>query len=455
MANDFSYLALSLWPLVSIVFFLTLRTVDAVFATMIIGWLLLPERVNLDLNYLPSFNKYSITALSACIVLALVKKKNILKFGGHKNIRYLAVGLFIIPFFVYLTNREPMFNGVRFIQGLSPRDVVSMLFEQLMYLLPFLLGLKCVVDKAIYLRVITLILLSAMVYAIPALIEVRLSPQFHTWVYGFFPHSFVQQMRFGGFRPVVFLSHGLDVAFFFSLAFLISLTYILYSSTSRKRNLFTFAPIVLLLLIFYSKTFAAYFVVLIGLPLLLIKNNQFKRLAATSILLISMLYPVAQLTGVFPSNLIVAGVEQINSDRAQSLSFRFYQEDQLKDRVLSKPLFGWGGWARNRFENSVTDSFWILVSGKLGLIGLLLYSFPIIYSIRRLIVLSKSRHLSVRDRSLCVNSALVVALYSIFLIPNYGINPLYLFFVGATIGFASSIERKKSIFMHKRIVEQA
>jgi hypothetical protein len=40
----------------------------------------------------------------------------------------------------------------------------------------------------------------------------------HTWVYGYFPHSFAQQLRYGGYRPVVFMGHGLLVALFAAIA---------------------------------------------------------------------------------------------------------------------------------------------------------------------------------------------------------------------------------------------
>src|SRR4029078_9517246 len=36
----------------------------------------------------------------------------------------------------------------------------------------------------------------------------------HSWIYGYFPSQFAQAMREGGFRPVVFMGHGLPVAFF-------------------------------------------------------------------------------------------------------------------------------------------------------------------------------------------------------------------------------------------------
>ena len=49
---------------------------------------------------------------------------------------------------------------------------------------------------------------AALFYSLPMLLEVRISPQLHRWVYGYFPHSFVQQVRYGGYRPVSFLSTG-------------------------------------------------------------------------------------------------------------------------------------------------------------------------------------------------------------------------------------------------------
>ena len=58
------------------------------------------------------------------------------------------------------------------------------------------------------------LVVAGLFYSLPMLFEVRMSPQLHTWIYGYFPHSFLQQMRDGGFRPVVFIGHGLGVAFF-------------------------------------------------------------------------------------------------------------------------------------------------------------------------------------------------------------------------------------------------
>lgn len=57
------------------------------------------------------------------------------------------------------------------------------------------------------------LVIAGLIYTVPMLYEIRMSPQLHTIFYGYFPHSFGQQARGGGFRPVVFMGHGLLVGF--------------------------------------------------------------------------------------------------------------------------------------------------------------------------------------------------------------------------------------------------
>lgn len=67
------------------------------------------------------------------------------------------------------------------------------------------------------------------------LYEVRLSPQLHRIFYGYFPHSFAQQVRGGGFRPVVFLQHGLWVAFFAMMMTVV--TFALWCQNKQKSGI--------------------------------------------------------------------------------------------------------------------------------------------------------------------------------------------------------------------------
>src|SRR5204863_66271 len=55
-----------------------------------------------------------------------------------------------------------------------------------------------------------------LIYSVLILWEVRMSPQLHATVYGASPRQadFAQAIRWGGYRPIVFMPHGLAVALF-------------------------------------------------------------------------------------------------------------------------------------------------------------------------------------------------------------------------------------------------
>ncbi|MEZ4288411.1 MAG: hypothetical protein R3A47_09765 [Polyangiales bacterium] len=57
-----------------------------------------------------------------------------------------------------------------------------------------------------------------MLYSLLQLVELRFSPQLHRWIYGYHQHNFVQTIRAGGYRPMVFMSHGLAVSLFTATA---------------------------------------------------------------------------------------------------------------------------------------------------------------------------------------------------------------------------------------------
>ena len=55
------------------------------------------------------------------------------------------------------------------------------------------------------------IFIGGLLYVPLCLFEIRMSPQLHKLVYGFHQHIFAQTFRFEGWRPTVFLQHGLAV----------------------------------------------------------------------------------------------------------------------------------------------------------------------------------------------------------------------------------------------------
>jgi hypothetical protein len=98
----------------------------------------------------------------------------------------------------------------------------------------------------------------------------------------------------------------------------------------------------------------------------------------------AVLYALVALPLIYSGN-VIAGfydprgllpiVERIDPQRAGSLGIRFFNQAQLVERALERPVLGWGGWGRHRIRNeegedvSVTDGAWIIILGKQGFLG--------------------------------------------------------------------------------------
>ena len=74
----------------------------------------------------------------------------------------------------------------------------------------------------------------------------------------------------------------------------------------------------------------------------------------------------------------------INTERADSLAFRFVNEDLLIAKALHQPVFGWAGWGRNFVYNnwghqlSIIDGTWMVTLGQYGCVGLVLMATAIL-----------------------------------------------------------------------------
>jgi hypothetical protein len=107
-----------------------------------------------------------------------------------------------------LTNDDVLVYGDRVLQAQRPYDALSVILNLSVVLLPALLGRKFLADNVGHLALMKAVCIAALAYVPLMLFEIRMSPQINQMVYGFFPHSWVQHVRGGGFRPLVFLDHG-------------------------------------------------------------------------------------------------------------------------------------------------------------------------------------------------------------------------------------------------------
>lgn len=452
MPNPFAYVVLFSWPVVVLVLFRALPLSKALIWSILGGYLVLPTATGLKIPMLPILDKSlvpTISALVLCLIfaprgrpaaLAEIRKPVTQRSPGRSLVFVLLAILFVAPFLSAIQNPEPVIVGPRFIQALTLYDAFSMLSSILVSILPFFLGWVFLSTRESHVHLLQAFVFGALVYSLPVLFELRMSPQLHNWIYGFFPHAFNQHVRAAGFRPVVFLGHGLMMGMLFSLAVLAALT--LWREALREGRTssgWIFAIVWLAGVLSYSRNFGALVITIILGLIIVFTRRRIHVLVAVVIAAIVMLYPMLRGTGLAPVETVYDIALWLNEDRAWSLRFRLDNENALLLRANEKPWFGWGSWGRNHLYEpvegkmvSVTDGLWVILIGQYGWTGYLahfgLLILPILFYFRRSAELGPS----------LVTPGLMLMLGATLLdlLPNAGLVPYVWLMAGAITGFA-------------------
>lgn len=355
-----------------------------------------------------------------------------------------------------LNNNAPVFNGAEFVRGLSLYDGISVSIAFYFDLIPYLLGISLVRTKHDLLKVAKFIVVAGLIYTPAILFEIRMSPQLHTWIYGFFPHSFSQMVRFDGFRPVVFIGHGLFVAIFVLITCCMAASFT-QMKTSIARVPALFILIYLLIVLVLCKSVGAWLLGTIGTLTIVFTPAKIKQKIAFVLAVIVISYPLLCAFGWFPHDTFVEFAGLFGEDRAQSLSFRFSHESALMLHAQEKLWLGWGGWGRNRLHDSTVDGFWIIQLGTVGVLGYLMISGLLLSSIQRAGQIIRSSQ-DLQERRLVSSVSILIALIMIDQVPNSSISVVVWFFCGAVSGLSRHgyvedvVSRTKS--QHWRLAQQ-
>ncbi len=371
----FGYIVLYSFPLVVLVLFRRMGKPNALVASLLAGYLLLPEQLMLDLPLLPALTKHTIPVLTTFVVLLATNHdtdKAVLPGWIPKSwmARGFLLALVIGAFFTVQTNGDVMVFGETTLPGLSLYDAVSLILTTATLLLPFLLARKFLARPEHQRIVLSAFVVSAAFYSFLALYEVRMSPQLNNIVYGFFPHSFLQHIRNGGFRPLVFLNHGLWLSIFLSLAFLAAASMVRLS-TGAARGKYIMACLWIMFTLILSKSLGALVIALCLLPVVFV-GRRMQLMVASIVAVIVIIYPILRSAGVVPLDAILEWANSVNPQRAFSLEYRIFNEEILLDKAQERPAFGWGIWGRSLVYDefgrriSTPDGYWIIVLGVGG-----------------------------------------------------------------------------------------
>ncbi|WP_282063783.1 hypothetical protein [Roseobacter litoralis] len=441
-------IALMIWPVIVLALFMTMSRQSALSVGLVWGYLLLPEAFKIDVPLLPPLTKNSVTVFTVLVCLLLFKEKFSARgpqkspsplINEYPSFGILLLGLLVLMFLnevaTVLTNTNPLIIGSRFIPGLTVSDLISATVRTMVLVAPYFLGRAFFKTPEDHRKLLRSLVLAGLVYSLFILLELRLSPQLHNWVYGYHQHSFAQHVRGGSFRPKVFLQHGLWVGLFVLMVVLAA------GGMSRNKayadhTKWMLACGYLLVLLVFSSNLGALGLAILFLPLLWLRIGVQVRVAAL-VALLFVSYPAARQANLVPLDQISTFSSKISEERADSFMFRLRNEEILLERAFEKPLFGWGGWGRNRVFNeigndiSVTDGLWVIVLGTSGWIGYLTFFGLLAAPLMMLPRVVKKHNIPPETAAI----ALIMAANLIYLVPNSALSPLAWLLTGALAGF--------------------
>lgn len=368
---------LAFWPVVTMILFILLPAHRALIWSVLGAYLILPVGTSFEIPVVPSLDKTVISNLSILLCCFLFVREKWLGALKDPAVVALAATFVLSPFFTAFFNPEPLIYADRFIPGMTMYDALAQAAVNAITLIPFVAAYGLINNDERRWQVIIILVTAALAYSVLMLIEVRLSPQLHRIVYGFFPHSFGQQVRAGGFRPVVFLGHGLLVAIFCAMTATAAIAR-WREARGAQRTRLSLIAIYFGVLLILCKSVGALILAAIFTPIVAFLRAKRVAMISAVACIFLLLYPAIRSAGLVPTVTISELTGSFSADRQGSLGVRLINEDQLLQRGTEKPIFGWGSWGRNRIYSpkdgqdlSITDGAWIITLGSWGWVGYL------------------------------------------------------------------------------------
>lgn len=436
MGNNLVQLALFAWPVVAAAMFLYLPVRHALLASFLGGWMLLPM-ATIRFQGIPNIDKSSAIAVGVLLGLALC--------GELWRLTQVRPHWLDLPMAIWCV--LPFISAMSV--GLGPYDGVSGIVENVtVWGLPYWFGRAFFNEPAALRTLATGVVVAGLVYLPLCWFEMRFSPQLHNMVYGYHQHDFRQTMRGGGYRPMVFMAHGLMVAMFMATASLMALG--LWWSGARRR-LFNvpmgwWVALLLITTVLCRSTGASGLLVLGVVSLMMSDRLRM----ALPVLLLVMLPPIYVFSRIgqteLPQQLVHVAEAVFGETRAASLQYRIDNEQALMHRAWEAPIFGWRGWNLARQvrpglrpdELPVAESMWIIAFGRHGLTGLTTF-FVLMLLVPVMLFRRLPRPLLTHPLGAPVACAgLAIVLFAIDGLFNAMLNPMFLLMIGGAAGLLAA-----------------
>ena len=436
-----AFFALVLWLPVVFYLFEKYPLQKAIVFSFVAAWLFLPPTI-IWLPGVPDWSKMSATVVSVLICAWLKQSQRFFS---------LRFRWFDLPVLVYCFC--PFFSSVT--SGQGAYDGLSAVLEEVFrWGLPYLIGRACLADASGNRQLCLGLAVGGMLYIPFCLFEIRMAPVLKQMVYGFGGASVDFGFRYGGYRPMVFLSTGLELGWWMCCASLAA--YQLWASGSIKR-LFGYPmsvlTAILLVVTVACKATGALVQLAVGLFLIFSGKRTNSSALVWVVMALAPLYCLTRPTGLFNGDQMVPLVSSVfGPDRAQSIEYRFGQEEILMRSALQRPIFGWaraGGFNPPGPDGkpAVTDGLWIIVFGWMGGVGLASLNAMLLLPTALFLHRYRPKTWQEPDVASITTLAIILPLFMIDNLSNAMLNPIYAVAMGAVSGY---IPKKNQVLGAKR-----
>ncbi len=423
-------IALLAFPPLVMTLFKKIGTHQAIATAFIAGWMFLPV-ANYDIFLLRN-TKTAAICLSVLASAYLFDKERLSKFQFNAA---------DIPMLLWCT--ASFFSSIA--NGDGPYDGLSQaMYQSVRWGIPYCIG-RIYFNDVDSTKILALaIFIGSVVYIPFCWFELIMSPQLHRLTYGYHQSDFIQTLRDGGgFRPMVYMEHGLMTAMWMVLGVFLGI-WMFITDVLPKKIMHIPSLYLLMLLTFTTimlRSVAAVSWLIIGLLVLYVSNKIKTAFLLIILMLVPYLYIVTRTTGYWDGRNLSDSVSgNFSANRSQSLQFRFDNETILIQKALQGSFFGWGGYGRSRVYDtegkdvSTTDGLWIITFGTNGIYGLLVMVFAIQWPLLLFFMRVKPEFWKTKTWS---SSAVMAVFLGIFMIDNLlnaMINPVYMLCNGSLIG---------------------
>jgi tetratricopeptide (TPR) repeat protein len=427
--NLLALVSLYVWLPIVLFIFATRPPHRAVVIAFVFAWLFLPN-LNWKFTGIPDYSKMSATVFGVLLGVLIfdLPKLMMLRFRWFD----LPVVIFCLcPFAASMA------------VGLGAYDGASAILDQsTQWGFAYLIGRLYFSDPAGLRQLALGIAIGGLVYTPLCLIEIRLSPQICRWVYGIYHW---ESMRYGGYRPRVFLATGLELGMWMTCSTLVAQR-LWACGTVKTLGGYSFGMLTLAMFVttLLCKSTGAFMLLVVGLGILWVVTRTRSSWPVWILIAVVPFYSYTRIAGLWSGREVLDVARVLGEDRAQSIEFRLENEDILIKHSLKNAIFGGGRkdgtqvYGKNGMATTICDGYWIIIFGQSGLIGLssliAMHLLPIVLLMRR----HPASTWTQPDVAPAAALAVLIALMMIDDLSNAMLNPIYALIIGGLSGQPSA-----------------